>query len=321
MRGERGQHLGCLHFLVVAERCLVRQQLQIADVTLTIDSDGFLWDFEPDSRYRPFQVEQQAGDVHVHVHWHSLDLEDLGQPVFSARDIPGRYPPNWTLYCGDQGLWHLQVNASAYPVFRQRVAVFQPDFRRGDLYVDLAHQGLPVYPYPLGAPLDRVLFVNIVTHGLGIMLHACGIVQQGKAYIFAGPSDSGKTTLARLWADAGEAIILGDECLILRRKGGEFWVHGTPWVGESNLFSPLGAPVESIFFIRHAVHNSFSPIPTARTAENLLAQSILTPYDPIAVHHGLDFSLGLAREVPAYEFGFVPDETAVRMVQRLTGHA
>lgn len=299
----------------------VRRQLQVAGVALSMDSDDLQWDFEPDSSYHSFRVVAPDVNVHVDVHWHCLGVWDLGEAVFSARDVPGRFPPNWCLYRNDRGMWGLQVNAAAYPVFRRRIAVFEPDFRRGDVYVELTRRDLAAYPYPLSAPLDRVLFVNIITHGLGLMLHACGIVQDGKGYIFAGPSNAGKTTLSRLWAKASEATILGDECLILRKQGNRFWVYGTPWVGEAGLFSPLGAPVEGVFFIRHSQQNSLDPIAPNRAAEQLLAQSILTPYDPMAVQSGLDLCLDFVAEIPAHDFGFVPDESAVGLIQKVAGHA
>jgi hypothetical protein len=299
----------------------VRKQLQVAGVALSIRSHDLLWGFESDSNYHSFRMGAPDVDVHVDVHWHYPDVGDLGEAVFAARDVPGRFPPNWCLYRSDLGTWSLQVNAAAYAVFRRRLAVFEPGFRRGNVYVELTRRDLDAYPYPLSAPLDRVLFVNIVAQGLGLMLHACGVVRNGKGYIFAGPSNAGKTTLSRIWAEASEATILGDECLILRKQGGQFWVHGTPWVGEANLYSPLGAPVEGVFFIRHSQQNSLEPIPPNRAAELLLSQSILTPYDSFAVQSGLDLCLDFISQIPAYDFGFVPDVSAVRLIQNVVAHA
>lgn len=299
----------------------MRRQLEIAGVALSIYSDGFRWDFESGSSYRLFRVGTSDVDVQVDVHWHYPAVRDLGEAVFAARDVPGRYPPNWSLYRDELGTWSLQVNAAAYPVFGRRLAVFEPDFRSGAVYVELTRRDLAEYPYPLSAPLDRVLFVNIITHGLGLMLHACGVVQNGKGYIFAGPPNAGKTTLSKLWARASEATILGDECLILRRQGSQFWVYGTPWVGEANLFSPLGVPVEGVYFIRHSRQNSLQPIPPNRAAEQLLSQSILTPYDPFAVQSGLDLCLDFVSQICAYDFGFVPDESSVELIQKVADRA
>jgi hypothetical protein len=327
---KRRRRFGCLHFLCEKiGRILfrfsawgsVRKQLQIAGVTLSVNSKDLKWQLEDDSHYSPFVVAGQDTDIVVDVRWHPLGVRDLGMEVFSARDNPGRFPPNWRLYHTAHGLWHLQVNASAYPVFVERMAVFESHFRQGTVYVELAHRELAVYPFPLSAPLDRVLFVNIVTHGLGVMLHACGVVLDGKGYLFAGPSNAGKTTLARLWAEFGDATVLGDECLILRRKGDRFWVYGTPWVGEAGLFSPEGVPVEGIFHIRHAAGNTLARTPIKQAVEQLLGQTILTPYDPFAVEYGLDFCLDFVHEVPAHDLGFVPDESAVEMIRGELGRA
>lgn len=298
----------------------MERQLQIAEVVLGIDGGGLAWDFPPGAHYGPFEVQGLSEDVHVCVHWHGLGTEELGREVFSVREFRDQVLPNWGLYRDAQGRWALQVNAVGHSVFRQRVIVFEPDFRCGELYVELAEGDLAVYPYPLAAPLDRISFVNIITHGLGLMLHACGIAVDGKGYVFAGPPDAGKTTLAKLWDTFSDATILGDECLILRRRHNRFWIYGTPWVGEAGLYSPLGIPVEYIFFVGHGQQNLVSPMSADQAVERLLAQSVLTLYDAYAVEFGLDLCLDLVSLVPAYEFCFVPDRSAIQMLQRFRAH-
>jgi hypothetical protein len=297
----------------------VERQLRIAGVVLGIESREVAWDFEPGGRYAPFLVHGLGEDVHVGVHWRALGLDKLGEEVLSVRESPNLALPNWQLLRHSQDGWALRVNTSAYAVFRQRIALFQSDFRRGDVYVELADHDLAVYPYPLTTPLDRVLFVNLLARGLGVMLHACGVVKDGKGYVFSGPPDAGKTTLARLVDRFSDGMVLGDECVIIRRKGNRFWVYGTPWYGEAGLHSPQGAPLEQLFLIHHARKNLCSPIPAQEAASRLLAQSILTPYDAAAVEFGLDFCLSLIAEVPAYDFGFVPEASAVRQIARIWG--
>jgi hypothetical protein len=295
----------------------VTVQIQIAGVTLAIESKDRRWSFDADNTYRPFEVSAQEADVDLAVHWQPPDVARLGKLLFSARDMPEPFPPNWRLYRNGAGLYELEVNASAHRGIRQRLGLFRPDFRQGEVFVDVIDENLSLYPYPLATPLDRVLFVNIMAHGLGVMLHACGVVLDGKGYVFAGPSDAGKTTLSRLWGESSEVTILGDECLILRRHQGQFWVYGTPWVGEAGLYSPRGVPVGGLFFLHHAGQNGLTPTPLGRAAEQLLAQSLLTPYDASAVEFGLDFCLSFVSEVPAHDLGFVPDQSAV---QFLRGH-
>jgi hypothetical protein len=293
----------------------VSRQLQIAGVTLSIESVNGRWAFDSESRYGPFEVSGQDADVELTVHWHPAAVQELGEALFSARDMPHRYPPNWRLYRDGHGRYVLEVNSAGGQPIRHRVGIFSEDFRQGDIYVDLDPEIHSAYPYPLATPLDRVLFVNILAHGVGIMLHACGVVLDGKGYVFAGPSDSGKTTLSRLWAEFGSATILGDECLIVREHEGQLWVYGTPWVGEAGHYSPDGVPLEGLHFIHHAYENRLMPVPFAAAAEQLLAQSTLTPYDAATVEFGLDSCLKMASEIPAQSFGFVPDESAVRFIE------
>lgn len=291
------------------------RQIQVAGVTLSIESGDRLWGFDADSTYEPFEVSGHQADVSVIVHWHPREDGLLGELLFSARDMPEPFPPNWRLHRNGAGQYVLQVNASGHQVIRQRLGVFRPDFRHGEIYVDLVDGDIPLCPYPLAPPLDRVLFVNVMAHGLGVMLHACGVILDGKGYLFAGPSDAGKTTLSRLWAEFSEATILGDECLILRQHHGQFWIYGTPWVGEAGLYSPRGVPVGGLYFLHHAGENMLTRTPLNRAAEQLLAQSLLTPYDPGAVEFGLDLCLSFVSDVPGHAFGFVPNRSAVAFLR------
>ncbi len=80
-------------------------------------------------------------------------------------------------------------------------------------------------------PLDQLLFLAPLAHTNGLLLHASGAVIDGKAFVFAGHSGDGKTTLSRLLAAEGLEL-LSDERIALRREGESFRAYGTPWPGE-----------------------------------------------------------------------------------------
>jgi hypothetical protein len=301
----------------------MKRSLRIADLVLAIESDDLAWAFEPDAPQRLFDVDQQAGDVQVDVHWHPLGQQDFGDEIFSLSNDPATDPPDCRLFCNEEGLWTFEVHSGGYldgtKLFLERVAVFQPGFRRGDLYIKLARRDLDVYPNPLRPPLDRVLFVNLMAQHEGMLLHSCGVVVDGRGYVFVGASGAGKSTMAGLWAEYDDVTVLGEECLILRRKGTDFWVYGTPWIGESWRCSPLGAPIAGIYFIRHARRNVVTPLPAERAMEQLLSRSYLTSYEPSSANKGLDLGLDLSTRVPVYDFGFLPDKSAVRLIREGRG--
>ncbi len=128
-----------------------------------------------------------------------------------------------------------------------------------------------------------------------------------------------KTTLARLWSAYSGVTVLGEDNLALRPKESRPWAYGTPWIGESRAFSPTGAPIHAIFFLHHTHENALQPLPLERAVEGLLAHSFLPTYVPQAASQELDFCLNLLREVPAYTFGFRPDDSAVRFIRERQG--
>lgn len=221
----------------------MQRQLKIAEIVLVIDSGQVDWASKPDSSYRLFQTEQEDADVQVDVHWQPVDRECLGEEVLSVRQAAAPSSPAFRVYRDGRGFWCFEVSIGGYPLFVSRVAVFQPDFRRGDVYVEVTRKDAAVYPFPLAPPLDRILLAHYLARRGGLLLHGCGVAQDGVGHVFVGQSGAGKTTLARLWAEQGDATVLGEECLILRKKDSRFWVYGTPWTGEAELCSAIGVPI------------------------------------------------------------------------------
>ena len=60
---------------------------------------------------------------------------------------------------------------------------------------------LPSYARESLANFLRNIYNILITKEGGLVLHACGIVKDNKAYIFFGPSQSGKSTVAQLSRD------------------------------------------------------------------------------------------------------------------------
>ena len=290
--------------------------LSIGEVCLALAAGRHEWSFESGSAYPLFattELEKQP-DVRLYVY---IDTDyppvDLGAEIFAAKHAPEQREPSWSLHRQADGRWALVVNVDSVSAFRQRVAILEQDLSRGDLI--LYPRGSPSPSFPLMAPLDRVLVLNLLSRRRGIMLHACGIDDGGQGIVFAGPSDAGKTTLARLWNAVPGVKVLGDEALVLREVGGEVRVYGTPWPGEAGLADPGGVPLRRLFFVEHANRNDVRALGQSLKVRKLLAQTVLLPYDREGSERIVDFCISLAEAVPAAELGFVPDSSIAEFVR------
>lgn len=290
--------------------------LSIGEVCLALVAGSYEWPFELGGVYSLFasaELEKQP-DVRLAVltdtdHPHV----ELGPEIFAARHTPEQREPSWSLHRQTDGRWALVVNVDGASAFHQRVALLEPDWSRGDLI--LYPRESPSQSFPLMAPLDRVLVLNLLTRRRGIMLHACGIDDGGQGIVFAGPSDAGKTTLARLWNRVPGVKVLGDEALVLREVGGEVRVYGTPWPGEAGVADPGGVPLRRVFFVQHAGRNGMRALSQSLVVRKLLAQTVLLPYDREGSERIIDFCISLAEAVPAAELGFLPDDSIVEFVR------
>jgi hypothetical protein len=141
------------------------------------------------------------------------------------------------------------------------------------------------------------------------LVHGCGILDRGKAYLFTGPSGAGKTTLARL---AGHRIVLNDETVLLGRDGAGFTLAGTPFDGGLPARSNARGDLAAVFFLRHDGEVRRSELSQAKAYLGLLAQTLeasalLDPAGTARLDERADFCAALAARVPCFELGFRPD--------------
>jgi serine kinase of HPr protein (carbohydrate metabolism regulator) len=94
----------------------------------------------------------------------------------------------------------------------------------------------------------ELLMVNYLAQERGVIIHGCGIEKNGKGILFVGESGAGKSTLAKLWDQEDGVDVLSDDRIIVRKKGEQFWMYGTPWHGDAKFASPETVRLERILF-------------------------------------------------------------------------
>jgi hypothetical protein len=176
-----------------------------------------------------------------------LVLKIKNQSLDSNEEIANIYPvfhyDNWEIKFDSQGNFILE----ALRIPPSRRLVINPEFSRGELQGDYSDSEIDGY-YPL-KDMDMKLFVNWLACSGDIILHASGVIVNGKGYAFAGIAGAGKSTLASFLLQNQAATILGEDQVILRYLDGRFWIFGTPWHENPGMCSPQGVLLEKLFFL------------------------------------------------------------------------
>lgn len=150
----------------------------------------------------------------------------------------------------------------------------------------------------------RALLSALLLRSGGLMLHSAGLVKNGRAYIFPGRSGAGKSTLSKLAAAAGEEVI-SDEINLVRREGGRFFVHGSPFWGEMRAGGRPGRwPLGGIYPLKKAGASRLEPCGKGKTLKTLLRCLLNFEKGPAVSVLALEAAAGLAEKAGAGELEF-----------------
>ncbi len=161
-------------------------------------------------------------------------------------------------------------------------------------------------PYSIDSVL-RITHTLLLAKTGGFLLHASSAVRNGKAFLFSGLSEAGKTTIARLAPH--DATLLTDEASYVRRLNDQYLAYGTPFAGE--LGEPgknVSAPIAAVYLLAKSQENRITKIEPAEATRRLLRNILFFAHDEELVRHVFESACAFVAAVPVYELSFFPDE-------------
>ena len=194
---------------------------------------------------------------------------------------------------------------------------YAPDYRSGDLYLAAPPETPDLYRFPFSYPMGELFMMNLLGTGVGMLFHACGVIEGGKAYLFSGNSRAGKTTTARMWQGRAGVRVVNDDKVIVRKQDGKFMLYGTPWHGEGGMALPDSAPLARVFLLKHGQQNILNPLTPVQAASGLFGLYFIPLWDSAKIDFTLQFLDELCQAVPCQEYSFLPDSSAVEFVSNL----
>jgi hypothetical protein len=160
-------------------------------------------------------------------------------------------------------------------------------------------------PYAIDSVLRIVHSLALAREG-SFLVHAASAVRNGRAFLFAGASGAGKTTISRLAPK--DAVLLTDEISYVRRQEGRYFAFGTPFAGElAKSGENVNAPIAALHFLAKGPENRIEPLGPADAARALLECILFFAEDPELVRSVFQAACEFVSRVPVFRLTFVPD--------------
>jgi hypothetical protein len=167
-------------------------------------------------------------------------------------------------------------------------------------------------PYSIDGVL-RILHSLFLAREGGFLVHAASAVRNGRAFLFAGVSGAGKTTLSRLAPP--DAEVLTDEISYVRpavtepRPSGSGYVaFGTPFAGElARIGANLRAPLAALYLLVQGPENRIEPVDPNEAARAVLRNILFFAHDEELVGEVFKSVFDFVARVPVRRLIFTPD--------------
>jgi hypothetical protein len=167
-------------------------------------------------------------------------------------------------------------------------------------------------PYSIDSAL-RILHTLLLAREGGFLVHAASVVRNGRAFLFAGLSGAGKTTIAKLAPP--DTILLTDEISYVRKQQGRYYAFGTPFTGElARLGENLRAPLAALYLLAKGPENTIESMTPADASRALLQNILFFAQDPELANLVFEAACDCVCTLPVRRLTFVPDARVWELV-------
>lgn len=279
-----------------------QKYLNIADFTIKLQSN---FEFELEIGYDSFITKEETPEPDVTIQCYpgipTLDLPKKSL-VFEAKNEIQKF---YSIYQTGPSFAFIIYNQQTKDEIQQ-VAILDETFSRWEVYSNYEDDKIIPLKYPLGPIIMHYLTVK----SSAVMIHASCIFDGQKGRIFTGFSGAGKSTISKIWADAGN-LVINDDRLIIRKLDNDFFVYNTPMYYNDR---PKKTPLDAIFLISHFPENKMKKLDGALAVSRVMAFCIQNNFDSNFIQNNLNFISELSTNVSVFELGFVPNESVINFI-------
>ena len=161
--------------------------------------------------------------------------------------------------------------------------------------------------------LNSALMIQftLATAGKGTLLfHAAVVSQEGKGYLFLGPSGTGKSTHAQLWLEHIEGTELVNDDNPVVRDG---VVYGSPWSGKTPCYRNVSVPIGGIVMLSQAPYNKIRRLKGIEAYVAVVESIGSKVWDNRIAEGQHQTENTLVSTIPMWLLECLPDEEAARL--------
>ncbi len=146
------------------------------------------------------------------------------------------------------------------------------------------------------------------------LFHGSAVAVDGRGYLFAAKSGTGKSTHAQLWQQllGDKLTYVNDDKPLVRITPQGAMVYGTPYDGKHRRSTNTAVPLEAVCLLRRGEQNAIRPIGAGEAFPRLLQQAY-SPQDRAALQRTVALLRGLTERVRLYELSCNMDIEAAQV--------
>lgn len=166
---------------------------------------------------------------------------------------------------------------------------------------------------PMTQPLGSLLMIYLAHITNGFLIHASGVLDNHRSYIFSAVSGTGKSTMAKLWQTEG-AEIINDDRLWLHRVKDNWFMFNTPMVFYPQ--KPKMAQADNILLLSQSKINNITPIVGIKASMQVMSNCIQHFYNQEMTSSHLDSVLDFTSNTSIFNCAFKPDADIVHLIRK-----
>ncbi|MBP5773025.1 MAG: hypothetical protein J6W35_03040 [Eubacterium sp.] len=168
-------------------------------------------------------------------------------------------------------------------------------------------------PYLEYIAIYRLFCERAIDYGV-VLFHSSVVEVDGKCFLFAAKSGTGKSTHTRMWREVfgDRAVMINDDKPLIRKIDDKFYAYGTPWDGKHELSVNRKSPIKAICYIERGEKNEIEKGDAVATVYKLLAQ-VYRPRNEEGTIKVLDFADSMLKSIPMYEMKCTISHEAAQM--------